>query len=51
MEHHIAPVWEILYKWIYFVHKWYIALLLGDIKQYCFAVRARLDVIVIELSY
>ncbi len=32
MGYHIAPVWEVLYKWICFVHKWYIALLLGDIE-------------------
>ncbi len=31
MVYSIAPVWEVLYKWICFVHKWYIALLLGDI--------------------
>ncbi len=31
MGYRIAKVWEVLYKWICFVHKWYIALLLGDI--------------------
>ncbi len=31
MGYRIAPVWEVLYKWIYFVHKWFITLLFSDI--------------------
>ncbi len=29
----ITPVWEVGDKWIRYVHKWYIALLLGNIAS------------------
>ncbi len=31
MGYRIVLVWEVLYKWICFVHEWYIPLLPGDI--------------------